>query len=350
MKKAHRAWLMPLIIAALFISMFALMFGPMMNMKPHDLPVAAVMNDQGVDTPKGHQVAGEKVLDTMDEKFSESGALKMEKVEDGEFNANDYFAVITIPEDFTKQMSSHHATVDFKVNQGKNPMAAMQLQQMVTKIDMGDSGVVLKPDTYNSIDPKLGFAANMIPTVLIMMTMVPSIVGGNLASSSTRRWLQPLLAALVAIFVGLAASAMITWVTPLTDWNAHLALYLAVGSFCMGMLTIGAINLLGRSGLILPVACVILGMSTGMLPREFLPGFWSDFVWLWNPVHNLANGVRNILFLHQTWSGEAIGLLTIGGVGVILWALSALRRTPASMSKDNGTPSEDAAATPVAAQ
>lgn len=52
MKKAHRAWLMPLIIAALFISMFALMFGPMMNMKPHDLPVAAVMNDQGVDTPR----------------------------------------------------------------------------------------------------------------------------------------------------------------------------------------------------------------------------------------------------------------------------------------------------------
>lgn len=341
MSQKQKTWLIPLLIATVFIGIFSLMFGPLLNMKPQDLPVAAVMNDQGIETPKGYQEAGPKVLEQMEEKFSETGALQLEEVKAGEFNANDYFAVITVPEDFTKDMASETGAIEFSLNHGKNPIVAMQLQQMISKVDLGDSGVKLEPTTYNPVDPELGFAANLLPTALIMMTLVPSMIGGKLISSNGRRWMQLLLATITSTFIGFAISVMITWITPLSEWNVYFALYVSLASFAMLVLTMGAVRFFGQLGLIVPVTCLVLGLSTGMLPRQFLPGFWSNFAWFITPVHNLTDGVREILYLDQTWSKEALGLVIAGCIGLALWALPSLRRTPNSAAENNDTPTSD---------
>ncbi|NHB84988.1 hypothetical protein G7085_11205 [Tessaracoccus sp. HDW20] len=64
---------------------------------------------------------------------------------------------------------------------------------------------------------------------------------------------------------------------------------------------------------------LLLGMGTANMPFEFLPAFWQDFVYPWNPLRFLAEGSRALLFQGAGWWNAATpALLVTALVGALL--------------------------------
>ncbi|SNU01067.1 hypothetical protein SAMN06298212_10669 [Ruaniaceae bacterium KH17] len=130
-------------------------------------------------------------------------------------------------------------------------------------------------------------------------------------------------------------------VVPPTTWKAcrepllsGSVLFLAIASFALMTLVIGSLNWLGMAGMVVPIAVLLLGLGTANLPYEYLPGFWQDWVYPWNPLRFLAEGSRALLFQGAGWwNPTTLGLIITAIVGVTLVGSSVLRpatkRTPA---------------------
>ena len=93
------------------------------------------------------------------------------------------------------------------------------------------------------------------------------------------------------------------------------------------MITIllGSMNWVGIAGVAVPALILVLGSTTASLAYEALPGFWQNFVYPWNPLRFLGDGVRAIAFQDAGWWNAATGgILAALAVGLVLMATSVL--------------------------
>lgn len=66
----------------------------------------------------------------------------------------------------------------------------------------------------------------------------------------------------------------------------------------------------------------VVGVCAAYLPTEFLPAFWQNWIYPWNPLRFMAGGYRGIMCMGQGfWNASSPALLVMVAVGAALVAL-----------------------------
>lgn len=126
--------------------------------KLDQLPVAVVNQDQAVDYDGTELKVGENLLDNLKENRSlDFDFVDAKEAQDG-LEAGDYYMVITIPEDFSKNASTLmdekpvQMTLQYKTNPGKNYIAAKMSESALEKIKNAVSAEVTKTYAQTMFD------------------------------------------------------------------------------------------------------------------------------------------------------------------------------------------------------
>ncbi|WP_164546441.1 YhgE/Pip domain-containing protein [Corynebacterium hylobatis] len=353
----HRAgwgrWFRPFIVVLVALAAGVLLVAPMVTMEPRELPIAVVDLDAGFETPQGTLAAGEQVVGTV----TASGAdgmlawqsLDSQETLDEALENNDIYAALVVPSDFSesqvmaRQGAGEVSPLTLIVNEGKHPMVSAQLSGSIDELTAGID-VPVEVEAYNEIPASLGLSATVLPMLFMILVYLASYVGGIVIRSTfplyageTAQTQTPSkgrgaatqlgLAVLTATIVGTVSAGVLSAFAPDLDFSfTGAAVFLAIASFALMTLVIGSINWLGMAGMIVPVAVLLLGLGTANLPYEFLPSFWQDWVYPWNPLRFLAEGSRALMFQSAGWWNPAtLGLIVTGVVGVALVGTSVLK-------------------------
>lgn len=218
------------------------------------------------------------------------------------------------------------------VNQGKNPMVTSQLAGSLSDLT-GDSDVQIETVYYNKIPDDIAQLATFLPMVFMILAYISGYAGGIGIRSAfpmgrTGRIktiaIQLGLAVVASIVAGFSAVSILAALVP--ELNLPIAesgTFISIAAFALMTLVIGSINWAGMVGMLVPVGVLLLGLGTANLPYEFLPAFWQDWVYPWNPLRFLAEGSRALLYQGAGWWNAAtLGLVVAGIVGAILIATS----------------------------
>lgn len=348
-------WARPFIAVCAALGAGVLLVAPMVAMEPRALPLAIVNLDTGVQTPQGDVNAGEQVV-TAITAGDEGGLLSWKHLDtqraiDDALAQNEVYAALIVPADFSasqvkaKQGQGQADALTLVVNEGKHPMVTSQLSGAIDELTTG-AGAPITVTSYNTIPAAVGQAATVLPMLFMLLVYIASYAGGivirstfPLAGAAPRRArtgaIQLANAAAAAAIVGIVTVAVTRAFVPALHFDhVGAAFFLALASFALMALVIGSINLVGMAGMIVPVAVLILGMGTANLPYEFLPAFWQDWVYPWNPLRYLADGSRALLFQGASGMNPATGgLLVTGLVGLALVAASLMK--PAARASVN---------------
>lgn len=310
--------LKPAAIAALIITVFSCLFAPMILMKPGNIPVAVVNNDQAITTPAGQMKVPDKVV----EGLQQNPMLQVADDIDGAY------AVYTIPENFTETAAKKEKPqINVEVNQGKHPMVSQLLDAALAQAPA--DGPTVNVTHKNEVPSNLGLAASFLPALFVLLTFIPSMIGGLLlARSIAARKIGAQFAALFCmnVAVGLMGILVYSLLSPVSVPYATVFSFLVFASFVVGSLTVGAVNLLGKGGIAIPALVLITGMGFMSMPREFLPVFWRDWIYPWNPIRMIAESGREILYqgfgfvTSPFWS-----LVAIAGIGVAMMVAGMVR-------------------------
>lgn len=226
------------------------------------------------------------------------------------------------------------AALTMIVNQGKNPMVTTQLAGSLSGIT-GNSDVKIKTEYFNEIPEGIAQLATFLPMVFMILTYLSGYAGGISIRSAfplgkTGRGktiaIQFGLAAAASVVAGFSATSILAGLVP--DVNlavGEAGAFLSIAVFALMSLVIGSLNWAGMVGMLVPVGVLLLGLGVADLPYEFLPAFWQEWIYPWNPLRFLTEGGRALLFQGAGWWNSAtLGLVVTGLVGAALIASSAL--------------------------
>ncbi|MDO4822333.1 MAG: hypothetical protein Q4A03_09950 [Rothia sp. (in: high G+C Gram-positive bacteria)] len=151
--------------------------------------------------------------------------------------------------------------------------------------------------TINKIPTEWGFAGSFAPIMLFMGTFISSMVSSVL----------------------LAGSHAVSRARGTTAWvNAGLqVVYGAAAALLIGF------------GVALSALTMLLG-TTLSIPRQFLPTFWSEWIYPWIPARFAGQGARDILYAGEAWLNSNTGaFFRMVAIGLTLIAVAAFKnRTP----------------------
>ena len=364
-KLGSRKYALPALIAILISCVMALMFYPMLNMSPRDLPFAVLSLDEGATTPQGEVNAGELMVGNLTNTETPNNAdspiqwqpVASQEELDAALASNEYFGALTIPADFTQAQvlaqtgQGEPPSLDVVIDNAKSPMIATQMQALMgsmfaqmdisANVQMIHTGAVSENPT-SPIATMMGQQISVMPLMIISMigsVLLTRIFSVKRAQSTSDRFKTlgkqlgyaaglSLLASLAAVWLltSLAGASAPFWTTTLFFWLA---------SFAVMSLFLGAFDLhiaLGATLLILVLFC---GMMTAVLPAEVLPSFWANWIYPWVPQHFVGDGVRDILFMGAGLLPRGTGgLLITGGSGLALLLVSGFIPTLTPKAKD----------------
>lgn len=322
----------------------ALLMAPMVSMDPRDLPIAVVDLDQGIETAAGRVSAGEQVAATVQEDDADGLvrwiALDSQAELDDALADGDVYAALVVPADFTasqvaaQQGAGQVSALRLVINEGKNPMVASQLSGSLPALAAG-SDVPVETVFHDEVPDSLGLLASFLPMVFMILAYISSYATGIVIRSTfplgaERRGAtvvtQLAVAAAAAVMIGGLASWILSVMAPDVGLPVgDAAVFLAISSFALMTLVIGSVNWFGAAGMVVPVLMLVLGLGTADLPFEFLPAFWQELVYPWNPLRFLADGGRALLYQGAGWWNVAtLGLVVTAAVGTALVGTSPL--------------------------
>lgn len=221
--------------------------------------------------------------------------------------------------------------VSLVINQSKNPMVSNSLASAMGS--MGASSGMTFDITYVNPLPSemsMGFTHMILMILTYISSYVTAVVIANV-TKSRRGGVRPMffsmakqtaLACICALVIGFGGAGILALATGAPVSFVDLALFIAIASFAFQMLVVGSLDLFGMAGMIVPIGLLIIGMGTAYLPTEFLPAFWQDWVYPWDPLRFMADGFRGILYMDQGfWNQSSPILLIMVGVGLVLMAI-----------------------------
>lgn len=224
-------------------------------------------------------------------------------------------------------------SIKLVINQGKNPMVSNSLGSAISSLG-ASSGMAFDISYINPLPEEMstGFAHMILMILTYIASYATAAVIANtfkLRHGSRRSLLlsvavQVGYAALCALVVGVGAWVVLTLATGADILFGNLALFVAVASFSFQMLVIGSLDLLGAPGMVVPIGLLVMGMGTAYLPTEFLPAFWQDWVYPWDPLRFMVDGFKGILYMGQGfWSASTAALLVLVLIGAALIGVRA---------------------------
>lgn len=223
----------------------------------------------------------------------------------------------------------------FVIDQSRNVMISSTLSSAIGNM-AAKSGMSVDVEYRNEIPDELNnmYFAMFFMMLTMMTSMVPSILSGlTMRQAKTRKEraktlvIQILLAAVIAVCLGWALPRAIGYISGTQLPLEQLSPFLCIATFCLQMLIIGAIDLMGLPGVAVPVLIMFLGMATGNLPYEFQPELWQKYIYPWEPLRFIADGVRSILYQGGNWWNEyAQSLLLLIPIGMVFMLLVFLKK------------------------
>lgn len=358
---------MILIIALFSVNLFA-----QGNPKVRNLPVALIVNDEGVHVDAVKAAVEQLSKGTDGEEPMLSFTAESEEDVEDLFKDKKYYAAFVIPEGYNEHLentltANSPATLKIYINQGFNVTGAnyaktalntlvAQLNEQYStslmeqlgnqKIEASLANVIVNPiiseeKIFNEITAST--ANGSAPTLMAVPAWVGALIGGFilflttsnimkkelLSSRQTLRLMggQLLFGVIIALFSGftVATLGLIAGI--------NMPSYFLVGSFvsfaafCFFLLVITITAWIGKPAITLFMVVMLLGMGVLMTPKEMLPDFFVTFIRPWVPIRFASEGLREIFYFGSGfYTGQSFNtILGIGIVGLIIYLLSIFK-------------------------
>ena len=369
--KEKLAWAAPIAVI-LIIALFSVNLFAQGDPKVRNLPVAFIVNDEGV-----HVDAVKSAVKQMSKGANGEEpmlAFTKEKESDIEalFDNKKYYAALVIPENYNDALqnamtNNSAATLQIYINQGFNATGANfaktalnglieQLSNQYSanfvaqiddqQIDVNKAAVLVKPivseeKVFNAITAST--ANGSAPTLMAVPAWVGALIGGFilflvtssifkkefLTRKQTLRLMggQALFGIIIALFSGFTV-ATLGYIA-----GINMPSYFLVGSFvsfaafCFFLLVSGVTAWIGKPAITLFMVVMLLGMGVLMTPKEMLPDFFVNFIRPWVPIRFASEGLREIFYFGSGfYTGQSFNIiLGIGIVGLGMYLLSIFK-------------------------
>ncbi|MCR2803954.1 YhgE/Pip domain-containing protein [Paenibacillus soyae] len=379
------------VIALLVVFIFSLTLFPAATMKPADLPIAIVNQDDGADLPDGSKAAmGDVIVKQVMQGAAGSGsdsaspvkwveAGSLDEVREG-LNEQRYYAALVIPADFSKKQATlrtpepQSPELEVLVNQGMNATAASIVTQMANGMigsmnkmisaqligELEGAGAMLTPKQAAVLAAPIAskvtnvneFGANAArgnaPVSLFQPIWMASIAGAAIttlvvgkavlsAGANRGEKLKARLAQLgIGVVIALLAGFCMAWIADgMLDLNvpsiADTGLFLSLTVLAFFLMIAAVLSWTGIRGIVLFVLLLFFGAPLLSLPPEFMNGFYRDWIHSWLPMRFMVEGLRELFFFGQSFSlsGPALVLASIAGVSLVVLLLSVMKPSPA---------------------
>ena len=369
--KEKLAWAAPIAVI-LIIALFSVNLFAQGDPKVRNLPVAFIVNDEGV-----HVDAVKSAVKQMSKGANGEEpmlAFTKEKESDIEalFDNKKYYAALVIPENYNDALqnamtNNSAATLQIYINQGFNATGANfaktalnglieQLSNQYSanfvaqiddqQIDVNKAAVLVKPivseeKVFNAITAST--ANGSAPTLMAVPAWVGALIGGFilflvtssifkkefLTRKQTLRLMggQALFGIIIALFSGFTV-ATLGYIA-----GINMPSYFLVGSFvsfaafCFFLLVSGVTAWIGKPAITLFMVVMLLGMGVLMTPKEMLPDFFVNFIRPWVPIRFASEGLREIFYFGSGfYTGQSFNtILGIGIAGLVMYILSIFK-------------------------
>ncbi|MDR1824011.1 MAG: ABC transporter permease [Bifidobacteriaceae bacterium] len=349
----NRRFVLPLVAVILITCIMSLVVAPMLRANPKDVPFAITTLDEGAATPNGdinlgaalvQQLTSSATLPTGQTSPLAWTQLDGEAAVNAALDNNEYYGAVVIPAGFSQAQAAAQAgqgdppAVRVIVNQGKNPMLAATMQQALTAL-FTQAGLTASFETIHAADIGGGATSALMGSQMLIMPLIMMTMAGTLilflalrpapAAGRGERLLaygrQLAYAAVLSLVVAVCAVLIVTWMGGLNLPFGTLTLFLWLGSFAVMAAFLGALSLAVPLGALAIILVFGAGMSSAMLAREMLPGFWQDWIYPWVPQHYIALGDSSIIYMGGgAWTPGSLPLVITALVGLALLALAAI--------------------------
>lgn len=233
--------------------------------------------------------------------------------------------------------STDAAPLKFYINQANNVLIPTTLSGMINGMS-SKTGMKIETIYVNELPEGTDSMYFIMAFMMICMfcTILPSILTGlstqikgyaDLRTRSATVAQQLVISLLIACILGICVPRVVSWIcgTPALDYSS-LTPFIIV--FCMGLilLTLGFFDMFGKIGIAVPALTMICGTGVAVLPYEFLPSFWQKYIYPWEPLRMLTDGIRHIIYRNGSWLNDCTQpLLWMAAAGIILMLLSLLK-------------------------
>ncbi|MGM9927551.1 MAG: ABC transporter permease [Bacillus sp. (in: firmicutes)] len=369
--KEKLAWAAPLAVI-LIIALFSVNLFAQGDPKVRNLPVALIVNDEGVHVDAVKSAVEQMSKGTDDEEPMLAFTNEKEADIEDLFDDKKYYAALVIPEGYNDTLqnamaNNSAATLQVYINQGfnitganyaktaLNTLIAQLSQQYSTnfvaqmgdqQIDANKAAVLVNPivseeKVFNAITAST--ANGSAPTLMAVPAWVGALIGGFilfLVTSSifkkellTRKQILHLMGgqALFGIIIALFSGFTVATLGSIAGIN--MPSYFLVGSFvsfaafCFFLLVSGVTAWIGKPAITLFMVVMLLGMGVLMTPKEMLPDFFVNFIRPWVPIRFASEGLREIFYFGSGfYTGQSFNIiLGIGIVGLVMYLLSIFK-------------------------
>lgn len=369
--KEKLAWAAPIAVI-LIIALFSVNLFAQGDPKVRNLPVALIVNDEGVHVDAIKSAVKQMSKGTDGEEpmlaFTNESEADIEDL----FAEKKYYAALVLPEGYNDSLqnaitNNSAATLKIYINQGFNVTGAnyaktalntlvTQLNQKYSasfieqmgdqKIDANEAAVLVNPivseeKLFNAVTAST--ANGSAPTLMAVPAWVGALIGGFILFLTTSNILkkelltrkqalrlmggQVLFGVIIALFSGftVATLGLIAGI--------NMPSYFLVGSFvsfaalCFFLLVSAVTAWIGKPAITLFMVVMLLGMGVLMMPKEMLPDFFVTFIRPWIPIRFASDGLREIFYFGSSlYTGQSFNIiLGIGIVGLLIYVLSIFK-------------------------
>ncbi|MEC2056109.1 ABC transporter permease [Peribacillus psychrosaccharolyticus] len=372
--KEKLAWAAPLAVI-LIIALFSVNLFAQGNPKVKNLPVALIVNDEGVHVDAVQSAVKQMSKGTDGEEPMLAFTNEKEENIETLFDDKKYYAALVIPEGYNDSLqngmkNNTSATLNIYINQGYNMTGAnfakTALNGLVTQlnnqystnfiaqmdgqqIDAAKAAVLVNPivseeKVFNEITAST--ANGSAPTLMAVPAWVGALIGGfilflvtsnifkkeKLTRKQTLRIMggQILFGVIIALFSGFTVATLASIAGINMPSYLLVAFFVSFAAFCFFLLVSAITAWIGKPAITLFMVVMLLGMGVLMTPQEMLPGFFVNFIRPWVPIRFASEGLRDIFYFGSGFytGGSFITIAGIGIVGLVIYLLSIFKPEP----------------------
>jgi len=372
--KEKLAWAAPLAVI-LIIALFSVNLFAQGNPKVKNLPVALIVNDEGVHVDAVQSAVKQMSKGTDGEEPMLAFTNEKEENIETLFDDKKYYAALVIPEGYNDSLqnamkNNTSATLNIYINQGYNMTGAnfakTALTGLVTQlnnqystnfiaqmdgqqIDAAKAAVLVNPivseeKIFNEITAST--ANGSAPTLMAVPAWVGALIGGfilflvtsnifkkeKLTRKQTLRIMggQILFGVIIALFSGFTVATLASIAGINMPSYLLVAFFVSFAAFCFFLLVSAITAWIGKPAITLFMVVMLLGMGVLMTPQEMLPGFFVNFIRPWVPIRFASEGLRDIFYFGSGFytGGSFITIAGIGIVGLVIYLLSIFKPEP----------------------
>ncbi|MCP3739643.1 ABC transporter permease [Rossellomorea sp. BNER] len=361
------------ILISVFIFTFAFM-GSTVNPTPKEMPLAVVVQDDGMTLPNGQQLNFGKIFqeqvkkndnESIDLAFLDSREKAMEGM-----NEKEYYATIVIPNRMSQNIFSlltdqpEKPEVEIWINEGMNATGAKMAGQMASGI-LSNLNIQVQNNLYEQVEnQQIPFSvekSKLLTQPIQVKTKTLHSVGDHNANGNTPAlftqilWLTTFISSMI-LFTVIKKHELWKWtmlsvtsqilggllfvlsICGLVFWLAEGVLNVSIpngGEMFVLMLFIGMmfffiqgglLNWIGYAAAPIFVLLFFFSMPVLTLPPEMLPDITKDWLYSWVPFRFSVEAFKDTLFFRVNPLASGIGVLGyIGLAGFIMMLLAPLK-------------------------